>query len=126
MHDSGPASGPSIRWELLMPLARAALVGAFVFAVVILVGCDGVRTADISGAVKFEGQPIDDGAIAFYPADGKGPSMGGPIKNGQYSTRVPLGAMKVSVSWPKGNGVKKKLYENDPKSPVLEMKSESL
>jgi hypothetical protein len=110
-----------------MQTARAASIGVFVAAVLILIGCEsGVPMAQVSGTVKFEGQPVDDGTIAFYPADGKGPSAGNPIKNGQYSAKVPLGNMKVTVSWPKGTGVKRKLYENDPKSPEMEFKNESL
>jgi hypothetical protein len=109
-----------------MHTVRAASMGLFVIGVLALLGCDGARMADIGGDVKVDGQAVDEGAIAFYPADGKGPSAGGPIKNGRYSTRVSVGNMKVTVSWPKGTGVKKKLYNDDPKSPVLELKSESL
>src|SRR5262245_13520576 len=108
-----------------MQTARAASLGVFVVSVLFFVGCDSVRTADITGSVNYDGKPIDDGAISFYPADGKSPTAGGSIKNGNYSARVPLGNMKVTVSWPKGNGIKKKLYD-DPKSPEIEMKSESL
>ena len=109
-----------------MQIARAASLGVFVVAVILILGCDGVRMADVGGTVKYEGLPIDEGTIAFYPADGKGPSAGGPIKNGQYSAKAPLGNMKVTVSWPKGTGVKRKLYENDPKSAEIELKNESL
>src|SRR5262245_48276896 len=109
-----------------MQKARAASIGVFVAAVLLLVGCDGVPMAQVSGTVKFEGQPVEEGTIAFYPADGKGPSAGNPIKNGHYSAKVPLGNMKVTVSWPKGTGVKRKLYEHDPKSPEMELKNESL
>jgi hypothetical protein len=109
-----------------MHKVRAVSLGVFGLAALALLGCDGVRMAEVSGAVKYDGQSVDDGAIQFAPADGKGPSAGGPIKAGQYSAKVPLGNMKVTISWPKGTGVKKKLYENDPKSAFVEMKSESL
>jgi hypothetical protein len=112
--------------ELFMHTVRAVSLGVFGFAVLALLGCDGVRMADISGSVKYDGQPVDDGAIQFAPADGQGPSAGGTIKAGQYNAKVPIGNMKVTISWPKGTGVKKKLYESDPKSAIIEMKSESL
>lgn len=109
-----------------MQTARAATFGVFALVVFAFVGCDGVRKADVSGTVKFDGHLVDDGAIAFYPADGKGSSEGGAIKNGQYSAKVPVGNMKVTVNWPKGTGIKKKLYQDDPKSPEWETKAESL
>jgi hypothetical protein len=109
-----------------MHTVRAGSFGVFAAAALILAGCDGARMADVSGSVKYDGQLVDDGAIQFSAVDGKSPSAGGSIKAGQYTARVPVGNMKVTISWPKGTGVKKKLYENDPKSPVMEMKNESL
>src|SRR5690349_10223654 len=109
-----------------MNSARAVSLGVFGLAVLVMIGCDGNRKADIGGTVKYDGKLIDDGSIAFYPADGKGTSEGGSIKNGQYSARVPIGNMKVTISWPKGTGVKKKLYQDDPKSPEIEMRNEAL
>jgi hypothetical protein len=108
-----------------MQIFRAVTLCMFGLACIGLAGC-GDGMTEVAGNVKVDGKTVDDGAIAFYPADGKGPSAGGPIKNGQYSARVPLGAMKVTISWPKGTGIKKKLYENDPKSAVRELRSESL
>ena len=108
-----------------MPMARRALLALFVCAVIVFAGCDS-GTADISGAVKYDGQLVEEGSIAFYPADGKGKTAGGSIKNGKYSANVPVGTMKVTIAWPKGTGVKKKLYDNDPKSPEIELKTEAL
>ena len=47
------------------------------------VGCGGDATV-ISGTVTYEGKPVDNGAITFLPVDGRGPSAGGPIVNGNY------------------------------------------
>jgi hypothetical protein len=52
-----------------------------------LAGCDGgPKRYGVSGEVKWQGRPLDQGAITFLPAD---PSLaaggGAPIKNGRYS-----------------------------------------
>ncbi len=50
---------------------------------VLLCGC-GSGLVTVEGQVTWEGQPIEQGAIVFEPADGQGPSAGGKIQNGQY------------------------------------------
>jgi hypothetical protein len=92
--------------RLFAGLAVCALLAA---------GCDGSGMADVSGTVTVDGTPIEEGAITFFPIDGQGPTAGGPIKDGKYSVKVPLGKMKVTISQPKAIG-KKKLY-NTPDSP---------
>jgi hypothetical protein len=59
-------------------------VGATLFA---LTGCsnDGVQRAEVSGTVTFNGQPVKEGSINFFPTDGtKGPEAGGAILDGKY------------------------------------------
>jgi hypothetical protein len=46
-------------------------------------GCGG-SAASISGQVTYNGEPVGDGYITFLPADGKGPTVAGPIDGGQY------------------------------------------
>jgi hypothetical protein len=46
-------------------------------------GCGSSST--VSGEVRYDGQPVQDGMITFLPADGKGPSVGGPITHGRYT-----------------------------------------
>ena len=87
-----------------------------------LVGCDsGPPMAEVKGTVTFEGKPVEEGAIRFEAVDGKSPTAGGTIKDGQYSAKVPVGAMKVAISGSKGTGKKKKLYDT-PDSPEMEEK----
>ena len=91
----------------------------------VLSGCggnDGMAT--VAGSVTLDGKPIETGAILFVPLDGKAPTAGGNVTNGQYSVRVPLGAMKVSISAPKVVG-KKKLYDT-PDSPEMPITVEAL
>jgi hypothetical protein len=55
-----------------------------IFSIALLSGCSG-GAARVTGEVTYEGQPVGDGAISFLPADGKGPTAGGPIVAGQYT-----------------------------------------
>src|SRR3954451_19184404 len=63
-----------------------------------LLGCGGTRTA-VSGAVTYDGAPLANGTISFFPVDGQGPTNGGPISNGKYSVRdlVP-GQKRVEIT----------------------------
>lgn len=51
------------------------------------VGCgpSGPPRAEVSGVVTFNGQPVGEGSINFFPADGNtGPEAGGAIRDGKY------------------------------------------
>ena len=80
-------------------LFSAAVVIGGMLTVTGVAGCGrgGLPMADVHGEVKFDGQPIETGSIAFHPEDGLGPSTGGEIKNGQYAVRVPPGAKKIEI-----------------------------
>jgi hypothetical protein len=78
-------------------MQRAAWLGGFFAASLILAGCSSNNLAVVKGAVTFDGKPIEKGAINFYPADGKSSTAGGEIKDGQYSVMVPVGLMKVYI-----------------------------
>jgi hypothetical protein len=49
-------------------------------------GC-GRSGVPVEGSVSLAGASVDNGTIAFEPADGKGPVVGGAIHDGKY--RVP-------------------------------------
>jgi hypothetical protein len=101
--------------RLLGVLAACALVS----------GCGDSNTGTVSGTVTVDGQPLVEGSISFFPADPtSGGTAGGPIRDGKYSVAVPVGKMKVSISYPKAAGTKK-LY-NTPSSPVGTMYKEGL
>lgn len=53
-----------------------------VFAMVL--GCGGSQCT-VTGTLSFNGQPIQDGSIRFFPVDGtEGPGAVAKIENGQY------------------------------------------
>jgi len=52
--------------------------------VFLLAGC-GQSSGTAEGEVTYEGQPVEKGQIMFLPADGKGPTTGGAIRNGRYT-----------------------------------------
>jgi hypothetical protein len=57
-------------------------------------GC-GSSSSTVSGDVTYEGQPVGNGRITFFPADGKGPVAGGPIVNGHYKVANQFPGRKV-------------------------------
>jgi hypothetical protein len=40
--------------------------------------------ATVTGEVTYEAEPVADGMITLFPADGKGPVFGGRIVDGEY------------------------------------------
>jgi hypothetical protein len=49
------------------------------------VGCSGDSRSEVSGVVRLNGQPIEQGSINFIPIDGNlGPGAGAVIENGKY------------------------------------------
>src|SRR5688572_29535122 len=71
-----------------------------------LAGCganEGPQRVIVQGKVAFEGQPVANGQILFYPTgDTRGPVSGGPIKDGQYVAKarggVPIGTHRVEIT----------------------------
>jgi hypothetical protein len=62
----------------------------------LLLGCSasGPPRAAVSGTVKLNGQPVEEGSIQFIPVEGTtGPGVGGIIKNGQYQIPQAKGVM---------------------------------
>jgi hypothetical protein len=62
---------------------RLTLLGLASAAVVLVTGCGDGRVR-VSGTVMYEGKPLELGIISFEPADGVGPTTGGPITDGEY------------------------------------------
>ena len=59
----------------------------------IAAGCS--SSAAVSGSVSYEGQPVANGAIAFLPEDGRGPTCGGPIVEGRYRVEKATPGKKI-------------------------------
>lgn len=101
----------SRRKRRLLSFASATL------ALLILAGFAGcgngsLPMADVRGEVKFDGQPIEKGLIAFHPEDGAGPSTGAEIVQGQFTARVPPGRKRVEVRGAKKAGKRPPTPEN--------------
>ena len=62
---------------------RHTLLGLASATVVLVSGCGDGRVR-VSGTVLYEGKPLELGIISFEPADGVGPTTGGPITDGEY------------------------------------------
>ncbi len=75
----------------LLPLIRIILACLPLF---LAAGCFG-PSASVSGEVTYDGQPVKSGYVTFTPADGKGPSVGAPIKDGTYSAKDMLPGEKI-------------------------------
>src|SRR5947208_3988055 len=62
----------------------------------LLLGCSrGHPTAPISGTITYKGQPVPFGKIVFM--DTQGHTAFGPIKDGRYSFRAPVGDCKIGI-----------------------------
>jgi hypothetical protein len=60
-------------------------------------GCGG-SSLPVSGNVTYEGSPIEEGAISFFPIDGKETSRGAMIKNGRYTADMAPGKWTVQIT----------------------------
>ncbi|MCS7238778.1 MAG: DUF1416 domain-containing protein [Thermoguttaceae bacterium] len=61
-----------------------------------LTGCGGKEGGvTVSGKVTFDGKPVPQGYVTLAPADGKGPSAGGEIRDGQFTIRGVLPGEKI-------------------------------
>lgn len=98
--------------------------GVVLAGLLTVIGC-GTGPSELTGKVTLDGKPVESGKITLIPADGKGQTAGGDIKDGAYTVPgVPSGTVKVSLSAPKVVG-KKKLY-NTPNSPEMAITEEAL
>ena len=90
-----------------IPLRIQFLLAVLVCSVTFLplvVGCgkSAINRADVSGEVKLDGKPLEEGTIRFTPCAGvKGSVAGGSIKNGRYrftgTKGVTIGENKVEI-----------------------------
>jgi len=91
-----------------------------------LAGCGGseskIKTVEIAGTVRFDGEPVKSGMVNFLPTDGKNPSTGGTILDGEYTAQVPSGPMQITISSPVVVG-KRKAYDT-PDSPMIDVVEE--
>jgi hypothetical protein len=64
-------------------------------------GCSG-RPAEyeITGAVRYKGQPVTEGSILFAGEDGGHATAGGDVEQGTYRLQAPAGTYRIVITTP--------------------------
>jgi hypothetical protein len=96
----------------MVSLSRRSRTLVAALALVALFGCSSSsERSSVHGAVRYDGEPVDDGGIAFLPEGGDGSAQiraTGEIRDGRYeldSTRGPTpGKYRVEIYWNKKTG----------------------
>jgi hypothetical protein len=60
-------------------------------------GKSGPQMMEVTGTVKYDGQPVAEGDISFIPEDKSVGGEGGKIKDGRYTLKVKEGKNKVQI-----------------------------
>ncbi len=108
-----------------MNLSRAFIALLFVGAVLASGGCtSGSKQVAVKGTVHFDGSPVEEGSISFFPEDGEARKASAAIINGEFAIpaeRGPApGKFKVEISWMRKTG--KKIPSADPGIEIDERK----
>lgn len=89
--------------------ARALIVAIALFS---LQGCEGKRLFRVVGECAWEGVPIEDGVINFFPEDRSIHPTSAKISKGRFNALVPAGTMKVEIHGQKDMGFNKFMNQN--------------
>lgn len=87
---------------------RALAPWAIPAVAIAIIGCGGSDMPErvtASGAVSFDGTPVEKGQIVFLPADGKGRTDAAEIADGNYSLEVTPGKKRVEITATREAGV---------------------
>lgn len=94
-----------------------SLPGATLAAVCLLAGCGRAEKVEtnysVSGTVRVDGMPLENGMVSFLPADGKGGGTTAIVQNGDFECGVAPGEKIVGIH----DVQKQRSYEN-PQSPL--------
>jgi hypothetical protein len=100
-------------------------VACGIVCVLVAIGCDSGSYARVSGKVTVDGAPLASGAIRLVPLDGKSPTAGAEIEDGEFLIdKAPVTAVRVEIFAPRVVG-KRKAYD-EPQSPLIDVTKESL
>ena len=79
-------------------MVRWLCLGCLIGALVILAGCNDSKTptAKVSGTVKLDGEPLDEGTIMLYGDGGTAPDTF-DVKNGKFEGQAKLGKKRVEI-----------------------------
>lgn len=71
---------------MVMKTLQRLLLTTLACVLLVSGGCggEGIERRAVTGIVRLDGKPLPQGTIAFTPVD-KGPSAGGPIKDGAFT-----------------------------------------
>lgn len=78
-------------------MRRTFALGLGLFCLALLAGC-GDRLAEVSGTVKIDGQPLEEGEIIFEEADQSKTPAAGKIAAGKYTVKTLPGNKKVRIN----------------------------
>jgi hypothetical protein len=84
----------------------------------LLIGCGSGKHVELSGAVTYEGQPVQRGNISFLSSDGKGPTAAAIIAEGKYAVKILPGSYDVRIEGSKVVG-EQLMHANNPASPKV-------
>jgi hypothetical protein len=95
-------TNPATNRQLRSKFAKPIIMIISCLATAALWGCHSQRKypgAHLAGSVSIDGQPVEDGSIAFTPSgSAKGPAVGAKITAGHYDCPyVPLGDSLVQI-----------------------------
>lgn len=108
-----------------MTKASRQILWWLVTCCVVAVGCTtDAEHGTVSGSVTLDGTPLKTGLVRFVPADGLTASADAQVVDGKFSTTMPIGEKKVSISAPKVVG-QRKMYDT-PDSPMVDKVEELL
>lgn len=83
-------------WKASSQCPAARLAWAFsILALTIGCGAESNVTS-LSGRVLYEGEPLSNASLMFYPAEGR--PMVAPLSTGDYSVELPPGEYRVTVN----------------------------
>ena len=86
-------------------------------ALLLIVGCSGSDgLIEINGQVLYDGQSVQNGFIAFIPADGRGPAAETVVRKGRYRVDVAPGSKKVVIEGHEKTGEK---HVGGPETPLV-------
>ncbi|MFM7292671.1 MAG: hypothetical protein ACKOHG_11645 [Planctomycetia bacterium] len=94
-------------------------------AVCLLAGCGRPQKVEmnypVSGTVRVDGKPLENGMVSFLPADGKGGGTTAMVQNGAFECGVAPGEKNVGIHDVKNQ----RSYDNPSKPLTAEVKPDA-
>jgi hypothetical protein len=81
----------------LKAIPTASPIALALIALTLSVGCaEESGLVSVSGQVLYEGEPLSNAALMFYPDGGR--AVTAPVDEGEYSVELPPGEYRVTVT----------------------------